>query len=178
MKEIICISGKARAGKDTVGEMLKSALESKGEKVLVTHYADLLKYICKSFFGWDGNKDEYGRGLLQRIGSDVIRAKNPNFWVNFIADMISYFYDEWDYVIIPDCRFPNEISVLRSRFPHHVIHIDVVRPNFENGLTEEQKNHPSENSMNMVSPNHRFINEGSLETLNKYVRAFVQVVLV
>ena len=56
--KVITISGKAQNGKDTTAGLLKAALEADGYKVLITHYADLLKYICKQFFGWDGQKDD------------------------------------------------------------------------------------------------------------------------
>lgn len=62
--KIICISGHAQHGKDTFAKMLEEELELRNQKVLVTHYADLVKYICKQFFGWDGQKDEAGRHLL------------------------------------------------------------------------------------------------------------------
>ena len=48
--KIICISAKAQHGKDTSALILKDIYESKGQKVLITHFADLLKYICKAFF--------------------------------------------------------------------------------------------------------------------------------
>ena len=48
--KVIAISGKAQNGKDTTAGLLKSALEADGYKVLITHYADLLKYICKQFW--------------------------------------------------------------------------------------------------------------------------------
>ena len=58
MKKVILISGKAQNGKDTVANILREVLHENGERVLVTHYADLLKYICRNYFEWDGKKDE------------------------------------------------------------------------------------------------------------------------
>lgn len=110
--KVIVISGKAQHGKDTTAGFMKSALESDGYSVLIAHYGDLVKYICKTFFGWDGQKDEYGRSLLQRIGTDVIRAQDQDYWVRFIGTILWFFKDEWDYVLIPDCRFPNEVNYL------------------------------------------------------------------
>lgn len=144
--KVICISGKAQHGKDTAARYLKEELESNGCKVLVTHYADLVKYVCANFFGWDGVKDEKGRHLLQFVGTDVVRAQNPDYWVDFVISILTMFKGEWEYVIIPDCRFPNEIEKMRNA-GFDVMHMRVIRPDFDNGLTSEAKNHPSETSL-------------------------------
>ena len=143
--KVCCISAKARHGKDTAAEILKEYLESKGNRALIIHYADLLKYICKQFFGWDGNKDEKGRTLLQYIGTDVVGAKNPAYWAEFIVGFLKMFENEWDYVLIPDCRYPVEVATVERAFETIVLRVE--RPNFDNGLTEAQKSHPSEVDM-------------------------------
>ena len=56
--KVILISGKAQHGKDTVANMICRRLREDSHKVLVTHYADLLKFICTYYFGWDGIKNE------------------------------------------------------------------------------------------------------------------------
>lgn len=71
--KVITISGKAQNGKDTTAGLLKAALEADGYKVLITHYADLLKYICKQFFGWDGQKDDAGRHMIKRTIKETVR---------------------------------------------------------------------------------------------------------
>ena len=144
---IICISGKAQHGKDTSAALLKDRLEAKGKKVLLTHYADLLKWMCANYFGWNGSKDAAGRTLLQRVGTDIIRAQEPDFWVNWIIKLLKLFPDEWDYVIIPDCRFPNEIESLDAAFDIEIYHVRVVRSNFESQLSAEQKQHISETAL-------------------------------
>ena len=77
--KVICISAKAQHGKDTSAAILKEIYEANGKRVLITHYADLLKYICKNFFGWNGEKDDYGRTLLQQVGTNIVCAKQPDF---------------------------------------------------------------------------------------------------
>ena len=57
-KKVILISGKARSGKDTLAKVLGDYLKEQGKDVLITHYADSLKYICETVFKWDGKKDE------------------------------------------------------------------------------------------------------------------------
>ena len=168
MKQVICISGKAQHGKDTTALITKYILECKGEKVLILHYADLLKYLCKSYFNWDGNKDDKGRTLLQYVGTDIVRKKEPNYWVDFVIKFLHLFEDEWDYVLIPDCRFPNEVDSFYGEFPF--IHWRVVRPNFDSPLTKEQQNHPSETALD----NHLFdkviINNSTIEQL--YIKLY------
>lgn len=144
--KVICISGKARHGKDTLASMMKNELEKINKRVLITHYADLLKYICKNFFNWDGEKDEKGRHLLQYIGTDVVRNKDENYWVKFVSDMLSISEDRWDYVLIPDTRFPNEINYLKER-GCDVFTIRIIRDGFENNLGEINQTHESETAL-------------------------------
>ena len=165
MPKFICISGKARHGKDTVADMMRSELETRNSRVLVTHYADLLKYICKTYFGWDGNKDEAGRTLLQQVGTDCVRAQNPNFWVDFVLQIAALFADKWDYIIIPDTRFPNEISRIKEKFA--AVHIRVVRDQAAGNLTQAQSVHESEVALDDVPPDYLIENSGSMVDLQK-----------
>lgn len=171
--KVITISGHAQNGKDTVAGIIRDTLKSYGDRVLVTHYADLLKYMCRTFFDWDGNKDERGRHILQYVGTDIIRKQAPDFWVDFISNVLTYFRDNWDWVIIPDSRFPNEINKLISN-GFNVTHVRVVRPNFKSPLTEEQQKHLSETALDDVKPNFYIYNEGSIEELNKKIKLWVK----
>lgn len=166
--KVIAISGKAQHGKDTTASFLKSMLEADGHKVLIAHYADLLKYICRQFFGWNGQKDEAGRHVLQYVGTDIIRKKKPNFWVDFLTSMIELFPDEWDYILIPDCRFPNEIEQLKNAGVD-MIHLRIVRENFKSPLSAEQQQHPSETALDHVEPDYYIKNSGSLQDLQETI---------
>ncbi len=170
--KVICISGHAQVGKDTTASLLKPMLEADGYRVLITHYGDLLKHICKSFFNWDGEKDERGRGLLQYIGSDVIRRQKSDFWVGFVADILEMFNDRWDYVLIPDVRFPNEVDYLKQH-GFDVTHLRVLRPGFESPLTKEQQNHPSETALDKVLPDMYIPNGGTLDDLREVLSFLV-----
>jgi len=165
---IIAISGKAGHGKDTAAAILQTRLEADGYKVLIVHYGDLLKYICQNFFGWNGKKDCAGRRLLQYIGTDIVRKKRPDFWVDFVRDILCMFDSEWDYALIPDCRFPNEIQRLREA-GFDVIHLRVVRPAFVGQLTPEQMAHPSETSLDSTVPDWRLENSGTICDLKKAI---------
>jgi len=167
--KVICISGKAQHGKDTTAGYLKEYLEEKGKRVLIAHYGDLVKYICTTFFDWDGQKDERGRSLLQEVGTDAVRTKTPDFWVKFIKDVLDHFPDKWDYVIIPDCRFPNEVEYLKEH-GYSVKHVRVIRSNFISPLTIEQQKHVSEVALDDVIPDVILFNTFGLEELRYAVR--------
>lgn len=149
MKKIILISGKAGHGKDSLAKMLSNQLEELGYKVSIDHFARYLKDMCKIYAGWNGEKDEYGRKLLQEIGTDIIRYKLElyDFHVNRICEDIKICQKYFDYVIIPDCRFPNEIELPKILFENQVISIRVNRTNYETNLTVEQQNHLSETAL-------------------------------
>lgn len=144
--KVICISGKARHGKDFTASAMKEVLEENGQKVLIMHYADLLKFMCEKYFDWDGNKDEKGRSLLQYVGTEMVRSQDPDYWVKYIVGVFKLFRNVWDVVLISDVRFPNEIEGLRG-YDWDVISIRVMRADFDNGLTSEQKSHSSETAL-------------------------------
>lgn len=171
--KVIFISGKARHGKDTTARILKSTLESDGFGVIIVHYGDLLKYICKTFFNWNGDKDESGRTLLQYVGTDVIRKQDENYWVRFVCEMLTFFNGKWDYVLIPDCRFPNEVSTMVDN-GFDTVHIRVVRDGFKTSLTEEQQKHPSETALDDVVPDYYIHNDGTLDDLTRSINKLIK----
>lgn len=175
MKKVICISGKARSGKDTIAKMMSDELISKGKRVLITHYADLLKYICETLFNWDGSKDDYGRSLLQYVGTEVVRQKDEDFWVNYVVKILNFFGDEWDYAIIPDCRFPNEIDILKQWFD--VESIRITRPGFKNDLSRDQSKHLSENALDDYKFDVYVYNTKDLNYLNEGAKRYIQYLI-
>jgi hypothetical protein len=122
MSEIICISG-AAAGKDAVAKTLKEELEKRGKCVLLTYLSAPIRRICREWFDWDGKSDAAGRAMLQYVGTDIVRAKRPDFWVDFTMGLLSMMGDEWDFVIIPDCRHANELDLDRYGFQRHHIRV-------------------------------------------------------
>lgn len=169
--KILAVSGKAQHGKDTAAQIIYEELTNKGYRVLLTHYADLLKYICKTFFGWNGEKDERGRQILQYAGTDVVRKECPDYWVKFIVDMLEFFGENWNYVIIPDTRFPNEIEYISKYY--NTQHIRVIRPNFKSALTEEQLKHPSETALDNVVADFVLWNDGTEDDLIETIKTYI-----
>lgn len=158
MKKIILISGKAENGKTTLANILKEYLEEKGNKVVVTRFAYYLKDLASRYCSWDGKKDIQGRNLLQQLGTNIIKQKlnKPNFHVGRICEDIEICQDYVDYVIIDDARFVNEIYYTKAMFEEKVLSIRINRINkdftpYNSSLTEEQKKHSSETSLDNFS---------------------------
>lgn len=165
--KVICISGKAGHGKDTAAKFVKEQLDIKinhdyFSRVRIAHFGDLVKHVATVFFDWDGQKNEYGRELLQTIGTDIVRWEDSDYWVRFIGDMLEFFEQAWDYVIIPDTRFQNEIEHLMKR-GFDVSHIRIVRDNYISDMPDEQQNHESETALDEYLPDIYVHNDGCLE---------------
>ena len=175
--KVIAISGRAQHGKDTTAMMLRDELQRKGYSVCITHYGDLLKYICTTYFDWDGKKDEIGRGLLQNVGTEIVRTQMPDFWVDFIKNIITLFNNKWDYMIIADARFPNEISGFEE-IVEQFTHIRINRQTINDKLTNNQRNHSSETALLNIKPDFYIHNNGTLEDLKTIVHDWVEETIV
>ena len=173
MKQIFLISGKARSGKDSTANFLKEKLNG---KTLILHNADFLKMIAQKYMGWDGTKDDHARTLLQWLGTDRVRIElnKPLFWVEKVCDAIEIVEDKYDYFCVPDCRFVNEVYLPKARFPRLATSINIIRNNFDNGLTEKQKNHPSETSLDNFNFDYVIRSESGLDKLEIEVDKFLQ----
>jgi hypothetical protein len=171
--KIITLSAKAQHGKDLTASILKEKLEQQGKKVLIVHYADYLKFICKEYFGWNGQKDEKGRTILQQIGTEKIRTKDPNFHVSIIAKLLYIFAEDYDYFLIPDTRFPDEVEYLRNN-KFNVISLNIERLNFENNLTLEQRQHRSEIALDNFKFDYYLKAKSGKEKLEAEIEKFIE----
>lgn len=164
--KIIALSGKAESGKNFYANLLKNYIEdSFNEKVCLIAFADVLKHTAKTYFGWNGEKDEKGRELLQKVGTELREKKNPDIWVNITCDLIKFMSSEYDWFIVTDVRFERELLALKMRFlqvyPVRIERFAVDINYFEddcykataaikpyvNHLTEAQKKHSSETEL-------------------------------
>lgn len=149
--KVILISGKAQHGKDTFAEFFKMVASSHSKKCLIIKYGDILKFVAKKYFDWNGEKDLAGRTLLQTLGTDVVRKNNENAWVNCVMEIVMGLKTEFDYVLIPDARFQNEIEAWKDvNIPSISVRVNRYDNNlepFDNKLSNEQKRHPSETSL-------------------------------
>lgn len=147
MKKIILLSGKAEAGKSTCAKYLKEQLENKGYRVATDLFAKYLKGYLRDFYGWDGvTKDKFYRDKLQVLGTDVIKEKlnYKAFHAKRLAEDIQIIYDDFDFIIIDDCRFRDEVHTMKAMFPDECISVRINRYDYKSKLTEEQLKHKSE----------------------------------
>ena len=130
--------------KQLLQKILKAKLEEQNQRVLLINYGDFIKFIAKEYYGWNGEKDESGRALLQRIGTELGRDKvGVNIWVDMTINTVQLSFNEYDYAIVADCRFPNEYDRWTEK-NFEILKVNMLRPNHENKLTEEQRLHASE----------------------------------
>ena len=174
MNNTILISGKAGSGKDMTAQFMKEELEKHGKKVLIIKYGDAVKWVLKDYFGWDGKKDIVGRTLLQRVGTDIVRACHPNFWTGIVVGLLQSFepYNDFDIALVPDARFPNEVNIALANLQNCVA-VRIERKNPEGtewinpNLTEDQRNHPSETSLDCFAFDYVIHNDEGLDLLRE-----------
>lgn len=168
---IYIISGKAKHGKDTFSAYLKDVYERHGKKVIITQLAKYIKYYAREMTGWDLSEETKPREFLQQLGTGVIRQKlkKDDLFIKRMIDDIEIFSYFYDVIIISDVRLKKEIYDLKKAYPNiKVIHI--VRPDFDNGLTEEQKNHPTEKDLDDFNEFYIEVVNTTLEELEKSVK--------
>ena len=143
--KIFIIGGKAKHGKDTFSSYLKEVYERNGKKVIITQLAKYIKYYAREMTGWDLSEESKPREFLQQLGTNVIRQqlKKDDLFIKRMIDDIEIFSYFYDAIIISDVRLKKEINDLKKAYPNLIL-VHINRPFFDNGLTEEQKRHPTE----------------------------------
>lgn len=146
--KIYLFSGKARHGKDSACNYIMSRIIKDGETVAKVANARRIKNLAREYLGWDGNKKNDGRSILQKIGTEVIRKKldMPDFHAECMRDDIMILSEWFDNFVACDVRFPNEIDIQRENFDD-VVAIRVIRENFATDLSYEQQSHESETAL-------------------------------
>lgn len=155
-QKVILISGLLESGKSTLANELFWSLENEvaygSEDLYCIMYryafADKVKEIAEKEFGWDGKKDDKGRRLLQRIGTEVGRDYNKDIWVDYFSDFMNDNTNEDRELptlfIIDDWRFKNEAENINFDYEGSTYTIRVRR---DIERDEDQLNHASEKGL-------------------------------
>lgn len=188
---IIGLSGYARAGKDTVADILvehhgftKIAFADKLREALY-ELNPIVRWDTNEFgswryyqvqhvideYGWDGYKEtKYGdeiRRLLQRVGTEAGRQTlGENVWVDAAVNEIAK-YPVGTNIVIPDTRFPNEASMIKNRYNGYVWR--VRRPD-----TLAANAHQSETALDNWDFDMRISNNGTIEQLQNVVKGLLE----
>ena len=225
---IILISGKKRAGKDTFGNSLIKAvryifLENGDEnlknlKIEKISFAKVLKensfedtkvltdrinnlitdfektiigkmvkrfgfyknirkelYTTKEDFG-DGDKNILARSILEFYGTNIFRNRvDSNYWVNETIKCIKETVNKGIYnIYLPDCRFENEIDLIKEAFPkYNVKTVRVNRPSLV-----DTNNHISNTALDNYKNFDYTITTDDIKTLKRESYIFVKTELI
>lgn len=186
-KIVIGFLGKARAGKDTSAEYMIEHLKKNGINMIHESFAALLKeQVAKDCF-WDGEKDEYGRKLLQDFSKPIkaytshLHEKYPDN--ELFADMADGAYypaltlkrireSAENVFVITDFRFQSETRLFSSKDDVEFITIRIIRRNedgslFKGDLSAEALADISENDLNDYQTTYTIENVDDLIGLKK-----------
>lgn len=128
-------------------------------------FAEGVKQIAMEQFGWDGVKDDRGRVLLQRIGTDCGRMYNSEIWVGKTTEQIEHLYLRKvnRLFVIDDVRFDNEANFIHQFKNSLLIRID------REWAKDELSKHASEKGISPELVDAVVMNEGTKDDLGKKV---------
>lgn len=139
--KLYLLSGKARSGKNEVGNIIKKYYQNK--KCILLSYSYYLKDYVKRISGWDGSEANKPRDLLQQVGIELIKNKiDSNLLIRRLIEDVKVFSYFYDVIIITDARLIDEVEKVKEEF-NNITTIRVER-DIDNNLTIEQKEHLTE----------------------------------
>jgi len=174
MIRILAFTGKMGSGKSTAVEYLKTAIN---RKVVLVKFAEPL-YLIQDFVYRTCDlpapipKD---RKLLQWIGTDWGREKNPNLWVDLFKSKVKFLLeqDPTSLIVCDDCRFNNEGEAIKDLGGKV---IEIVRPleDRAKNIKLENTTHASESGLDPKYIDLFIINEGHMVEFQALLNEAVQ----
>lgn len=169
--KIFIISGKARSGKNEISKIIEKYYSNK--KTITISFGHYIKDYAKRVSDWDGSEETKPRELLQQLGIELIKNKIDNrLFINRILEDIEIFSYFYDIIVASDARLVDEIETLKENYPNS-ISIRVIRNNYDNKLTDKQKNHLTEvdldeyNNFDYIINNDETLEEKVIKILNE-----------
>lgn len=179
IKEVVILKvalvGKARSGKDTLGEYLANNYTFKR-----FYFAQGIEEIINKYFpeAFEGGKP---RKHYQHIGQEL-RALNSDVWINYLQRNVDQYLLENPNanVIVTDCRQANEEKVLREQGYLIVkvacdeqVRLDRILKSGEE-FNPEIFYHNTERQTEVIVPHIHIQNDGTLEELHSAAEVVIQ----
>ena len=173
--KIFIIGGCARSGKSTFGKLLSEELKDYGYKPCVMQITNPLYSYAINYFNYDPNNDIKPREFLQKMGIEIIKEKlgKKNFLLNRLFEDIEILSNFFDTFIITDLRLINEFETIKSKYDD-VVSIKMIRNNYDNKLTLEEKEHITEKEIEMYNDFDYIVENTGLDDLHKRVVEIVR----
>lgn len=143
--KIFVIGGKARTGKNTLGNYLMEEAKKYGYKPCVMRLTEPLYSYARNYFDWSENTGEKPREFLQKMGIEIIKEKlhKNYFLIDRTCEDIEILSNFFDVFIITDARLIMEFSELKKRFDD-VVTIKLEREDYDDLLDDEERKHITE----------------------------------
>ena len=167
---VIGLSGKAEHGKTTAANYVRPELEKLGYKTDIVPLAKRMKEQAK-MLGWDGEKDEKGRRLLQEISWPIKHYFGEDIYAKWCLEQAQEA--KLDILLIDDVRMLAEIEYFRRVKDEGLIDdfqlIRVNRPNHKSKLNEKQLADVSETQLDNYEFNYIYENQGTISEFGELV---------
>lgn len=147
IEHVYVFHGKSHSGKDYCCDILQNLLEEKGLKVLRLAFGDYVKATVSRLYGITEYHSPEGRSAMQQLGTNLVRAYDPDFWCDTVGRLATALQPYYDVLIISDARFLNEIECIKDYFPQETITVKIERKHIVDNLNDEQHNHESETAL-------------------------------
>lgn len=166
--KVFIIGGEAGSGKSTLGNLLKEELKDYGYKPCVMQITNPLYSYAENYFNYDPNRDPKPREFLQKMGIEIIREKlgKKDFLLNRLYEDIEILSNFFDVFIITDARLINEFLSIKAKY-QDVVSIKLIRKDFDNRLSEEEKQHITEKEISMYNDFDFIVENKGLESLRE-----------
>lgn len=170
---IIGLQGSIGSGKTTFANMIRKRIEES----TILPFAGPLKRMAYQI-GWDGQKDEKGRRLLQLLGTEIGReCIDEDIWVNHWKQDVEMWLRKSKYleteavhcIIADDMRFMNEYEAVTDYDNHLTIKL-YGRDGYE---SDSQKDHASEFGLPDQLFDECFLNDGQINDLEDFATEVV-----
>lgn len=174
--KVYVIGGKAKSGKNTFGEYLREELKKYGYKPCVMHITEPLYSYARNYFEYDETKDQKPREFLQKMGIEIIKDKlqKKTFLIDRLKEDIEILSNFFDVFIITDARLKIEFEELKNTY-HNVVTIKLIRENYEDFLTPEERDHITETEIDELKIFDYTIKNTNLQELQHQAEEIIQI---